>query len=237
MNFTFATARTIYSAGLIASGLNINVPCILNNGASVYDIPRGEYVRNAYIPTDTAEKILSAFESGGVPCFVFRFVNGVLTTCHGDVSEPAMRNYVEDRKRKCAQPFMECPDIRSANDGTAIYINSTGGYERLLPIRNAVMATEGADCAFYEDTYTKEWYLETFSAEASKANGIRFLREKYGFDEVVCFGDNLNDLSMFRESDMRIAVGNAHPEVKAAADYVIGSNDEDGVAEWLMSNF
>lgn len=237
MFFTFATARTVYSAKPITSAIHVNVPCILNNGASVYDIGRGEYVKNAYIPENTADKLISAFEDNGVRCFVFKFVDGVLCTCHGEVTDENMRNYLIERKGKFDQPFIECADLHKVNDGSAIYINSTGEYEALLPVRNAVRDISGADCAFYEDTYTRKWYLETFSAEASKANGIRFLREKYGFDRVVCFGDNLNDLSMFRQADVKIAVKNACEEVKLAADIVIGSNDRNGVAEWLARNF
>ena len=42
---------------------------------------------------------------------------------------------------------------------------------------------------------------------------------------------------MFEQSDVGIAVANAKDEVKAAADIVIGSNDRDGVAEYLIQNF
>ena len=59
------------------------------------------------------------------------------------------------------------------------------------------------------------------------------LCKEYGFDEIVAFGDNLNDLPMFEQADIKIAVGNARDEVKAAADIVIGTNDNDGVAQWL----
>ena len=53
---------------------------------------------------------------------------------------------------------------------------------------------------------------------------------------MVAFGDNLNDLSMFEAADVKIAVGNAKEELKDAADIVIGTNSEDGVAEWLRNN-
>ena len=95
----------------------------------------------------------------------------------------------------------------------------------------------GVDIAFYLDVYNDSWYLEIFSHKASKANGIRFIRENYGFDKVVAFGDNLNDLPMFEQADTKIAVGNAREEVKKAADIVIGTNDNDGVAEYLANLF
>lgn len=235
--FTFATARTIYSAKPITSGLNINVPCILNNGASVYDMNTGKYIRNAYISHEVSKQIISVFRKNDVNCFMFKFVDNILSTFYDKVTDELMKTYVAERKRKFLHPFFECSDLVNEIDGSEIYINSTGNYENLLPIRNAVAEIEGADCAFYKDTYTDKWFLEIFSCDASKANGIKFLREKYGFEHITVFGDNLNDLSMFEQADIKIAVGNAHPDVKDAADFIVGSNDDDGVARELKDRF
>jgi hydroxymethylpyrimidine pyrophosphatase-like HAD family hydrolase len=90
----------------------------------------------------------------------------------------------------------------------------------------------------YEDTYRPNfWYLEIFSAKASKQNAVNYLRNTYDFERVVGFGDNLNDLPMFAACDVKIAVKNAKPEVKAAADYICGANDDDGVVKWLEDSY
>ncbi len=235
--FTFATARTIYSAKPITEGLRINVPCILNNGASVYDMQSGVYVKNNYIPQKTAEKILSAFRNNGVYCFVFRFENDMLVTCYDKITNELMQKYVDERKGQYEKPFRECNNLADEIDDKVIYINAMGDYETLLPVRNAVAEIDGADCAFYKDTYTDNWFLETFSSEASKGNGLKFLREKYGFTKVVVFGDNLNDLSMFSQADVRIAVANAKPELKEKADLIIDTNDNNGVVKWIIENY
>ena len=87
------------------------------------------------------------------------------------------------------------------------------------------------------DTYSPDfWYLEAFSAEASKQNAVTYLRETYGYKRVVGFGDNLNDLPMFAACDVRVAVENAKPDVIAAADQICGANDRNGVAKWLEEN-
>ena len=52
-------------------------------------------------------------------------------------------------------------------------------------------------------------------------------------EEVLAFGDSLNDLSMLEYAGHSVAVGNARIEVKAAADEVCLSNDEDGVASYI----
>jgi len=67
----------------------------------------------------------------------------------------------------------------------------------------------------------------------SKAAAIREVARRHGARRIVVFGDNLNDLSMFAVADTAVAVGNALPQVKAAADITIGSNDADAVAEYI----
>lgn len=237
MYFTFATARTIYSAGKITEALDISVPCILNNGASVYDTRTGEYIRNAYFQQETAERVVRAFKDNGVRCFVFKFVGNILTTCYDCLDDKTMKEYVELRKNAFSQRFLECENVADALDGTAIYINSSGSREKLYPVMEEVKKIPYADYAFYRDTYTDDWFLETFSSEASKGNALQFLRQKYGFERVVAFGDNLNDLSLFSQADIKIAVGNAHEELKKAADIIIGGNNENGVAKYLEEYF
>lgn len=76
---------------------------------------------------------------------------------------------------------------------------------------------------------------ETSSAHASKGNGLRRLMELLNIpkEAVMAFGDNGNDVDMFHTAGISVAVGNALPEVQAEADFVCGTNDEDGVAKFL----
>ncbi len=50
---------------------------------------------------------------------------------------------------------------------------------------------------------------------------------------MLAFGDMPNDLPLLNWAGTSCAVANAHPEVLAAATHIIGSNDDDGVAEYL----
>jgi len=73
-----------------------------------------------------------------------------------------------------------------------------------------------------------------FSLTAVKA--ALELRELCGCRELICIGDHANDLPMLRAADVAVAVGNALPEVKAAADIVIGPNTEDSVARFVYDH-
>lgn len=69
----------------------------------------------------------------------------------------------------------------------------------------------------------------------NKQTGIDRILEHYRIDlsETMAFGDGGNDIPMLQRVAMGIAMGNASDEVKAAADYVTDSVDDDGIANAL----
>ncbi|SMC31204.1 Cof subfamily of IIB subfamily of haloacid dehalogenase superfamily/HAD-superfamily hydrolase, subfamily IIB [Oscillospiraceae bacterium] len=82
----------------------------------------------------------------------------------------------------------------------------------------------------------ERWYA--FLPEGSgKVSAIKALSSLTGvpLEDMVAFGDDSNDISMLRMCGIGVAVDNALPEVKSAADALTSSNDEDGVASWLRS--
>lgn len=237
MYFTFATARSVYSAKPITSGLNINIPYILMNGVSIYNPENNSYIRNNYIQPEVSAEIIGVFKKHDLKCFMYKIHDDVLTAYFTEINSQVMNSFAEVRKNNYNKPFVQCTDLADHADSETVYFTVTGEYERLFPVKSAVENIKGVNHAFYRDTYTKKYYLEIFSESASKANGIKYLRNEYGFDEVVCFGDNFNDMAMFGESDVKIAVGNAVPELKELADFVVLSNENDGVAKWLVENY
>ena len=51
---------------------------------------------------------------------------------------------------------------------------------------------------------------------------------------LTVFGDHINDIKMIQLAGRGVTVANAEPEVKAVADEVIGSNDEDAVVKYML---
>ena len=64
---------------------------------------------------------------------------------------------------------------------------------------------------------------------------MQILADHMGIDmtDVIAFGDDVNDLGMLKLAGTAVAVSNAIDEVKAVADHVTDSNDQDGVAKFL----
>lgn len=82
---------------------------------------------------------------------------------------------------------------------------------------------------------TAAFYLEVIPKVINKGQGIRDICKVLGLstEEVISFGDAANDIPMLREAGMGVAMGNAADPVKAAANMVTLSNNEDGIAAAL----
>ncbi len=76
---------------------------------------------------------------------------------------------------------------------------------------------------------------EMINEEAGKASGLRFVCEMLGIpqERTVAAGDADNDIDMIRWAGLGVAVANASPNCLAAADLVIGSNDDNSVAKLI----
>ena len=78
--------------------------------------------------------------------------------------------------------------------------------------------------------------IEVMDKDASKGASMAWLCRELGqsLSDVLAFGDNFNDIEMIEMAGLGIAVANAEDEVRAAADTVTASNDEDGVANTIL---
>lgn len=79
-------------------------------------------------------------------------------------------------------------------------------------------------------------FAEICPPGVDKASGLAVVAEALGVDrhEILVFGDMPNDVPMFEWAGWgRVAVANAHPAIRAMADEITLTNDEDGVAVWL----
>ncbi|HMI93867.1 MAG TPA: HAD hydrolase family protein, partial [Polyangiales bacterium] len=88
----------------------------------------------------------------------------------------------------------------------------------------------------YENRYSPGWHwLTVQSALASKEHALRDLAALcgLGLDAVTVFGDEVNDIPMFRCAGRGVAVENAIDELKRIAHEVIGPHHEDSVARYL----
>ncbi|TGA99164.1 HAD family phosphatase [Sporolactobacillus shoreae] len=82
---------------------------------------------------------------------------------------------------------------------------------------------------------SKPTYLEITDRRANKAAALELLINDFqiGREETAAFGDNFNDLEMLRFAGVGIAMGNAPEAIRASANFVTRSNDQDGIVRGL----
>ena len=83
---------------------------------------------------------------------------------------------------------------------------------------------------------TNPEYLEFMNKHADKGTGIKSLAERYNVnrDEIICFGDNDNDVPMLEFAGTGVAVANANNKAKSAADIVLkATNNQNPITEFM----
>lgn len=239
--FTIATARTPATVSGILSSIHMRLPAVVMTGAALWHQDTGRYSRERHICREGAERLIDLYRRTDTSSFVFTLDRDMIDIYHvGGELLPLQRQFMEERIHSPFKRFhiredgLEClPD-----DLSKVILLYT-----MLPDAKAFSTYQesrgipGVRPQYYHDIYGPEvGILEAFSDRATKALAVRSLARQVGADRVVCFGDNINDLPMMAVADLAVAVGNALPEVKEAADIVIGPNTADAVAEFIAND-
>ena len=235
--FTVATARTPATVAPIMSRVSMNLPAIVMTGAALWHGDTGRYSRLRLFDPEAARRLLDVYESNGTPSFVYFLKDDIITIRHtGDLSA-LQTEFMDERSNTPFKRVEVAPDGSSQmpdrlEDVILFYSmlpNDIG--ERTYALTRDI---PGVRAQYYHDIYGEQMaILEAFSNEATKAKAMRALAGSLGADRIVAFGDNINDLPMMQEADLAVAVANARPEVKEAADIVIGPNTADSVAKFI----
>ena len=233
---TVATARTYKKTAQFLSGIDINTPMILLDGALIATVDK-KIIDTKFINKEIADIIIDEGGKFGIYPFVLALADKNLSesflysTILNESQIKVLKNYSNDDN------LIECRDIRSMdNNFKIVYM----GDESLL--RKLALHLEGifGDTLKYilaPEAYIGCYFLTILHKDADKSHGIKSINEYIDFEleELSVFGDNFNDIGMFEIAGKSIAVANAQEGVKKVADVVLEyTNDEDGVAKYLQ---
>jgi hydroxymethylpyrimidine pyrophosphatase-like HAD family hydrolase len=143
---------------------------------------------------------------------------------------PTIRAFMRDRDFVYLdrQPVEDLPAWAAENAHRIVKLNlmfrdgeSRERVRRQLADRTDLLLTSASD-----------HNLEVNAPTGGKGDALRALGEKLGIvpAQIMACGDQLNDITMLRAVGFPVAMGNAVPEIKAAAAFVTRTNEEDGVA-------
>lgn len=237
--FSVATARSVLSAVPLLCSLKLTAPIVAMSGVVVYDVKKEKTVKYSPIENESFYKLIKIFESHSKSPFAFFFSSQEerYQIAFRDLKLDIHRVYYETRKKMNGTNIHKVDDYTVPYGYKPVFVSLCDVYADLKEIKEEIDALPSLSCSFYKDTYTEYWFLEVFDASVSKANGLKTVKDYTGADRTVAFGDNRNDFSMFEAADIRCAVSNAVDELKEKADFIIGSNENDGVAHFMMSDY
>ncbi len=234
MQFTVATARSISSAAGLVECFNTKLPGVMMNGVFLTDLHTKEQHHVCKMHSDVAKQVIDAFVNAGRPPIVYTF-DGHINAQFTEIKNDYEKNFIEKRK-KLYHSFNQVK-VHDVGDDT-VYINGIDYKETMDKVAENLKNIKGIKFSYYLDVYSGDkYFIEVYSEDAGKQNTIERLKKLYGFDRVVAFGDNANDVEMLKAADLGVAVGNARPEALDVADVVIDTNNNDGVAKYLLSVF
>lgn len=232
--FSYATARSLITAKKVTSGLAVKAPVIVNNGVFIVDAMTGEKLVKNTFSAEQAADIFGTLSDFGIQPLVYSIIDGTEKFSYMPQRiTRAMRDFLNTRSgdpRHRPLSGEEC-----ILDGETFYITC---------MDEAGSMSEACEelktryyCVYGRDIYSGDQWLEILPEKATKAHAVMQLKEYCGCEKVVAFGDAVNDIPMFKAADECYAVENAAPELKNIADGIIGSNNEDSVAKFILEYF
>ncbi len=219
ITLVIATGQNLAVLQHVCGDLPLKGPQIIENGAIIADV-QGTIYHEKLFPGDYIVPTLTTLRSFG-----FYRAYHTLHRVYVDKDAPRARNWY----RPPVPPVIEVEDVASLYPLPCIKVVGIGAEETLRARRQQL---EGLFEGQLYVTQSSFDLVEFLHPEVSKGTALKMIIEDSGFaaEEIIAIGDNHNDIGMLRLAGLGVAMGNAHEEVKAEADYVTRSNAEDGVA-------
>ena len=226
---TFVTGRMFGATAPFARALNLDIPVVCMNGTLIADAHTGNVLYEQTLTKECARQVLNRVNGAPIHPFVYEGDN----ICHR-VEDPDILKYLE----WWAVNLKEVDEFSIQKYKKIYQVLFIGEMTTLKKIALDLKAQ--TDCDVVTFSYPSPRYplhfLEIKSPGDSKGEGLRFLRDYYGYskEETLAVGDYVNDFELLEEAGVAVAIANALDDLKQKADYVTDlSNEENGVAQLL----
>lgn len=231
LQFTVNTSRSPKSAEAVISELNLRLPAIYMNGSLFCNTQSGDILHTECIAQSDARIALATCLRMGAEPFLFSYRDGDVDVQYKNCNAEESQMFLNARKGYY-KSFRQVSDFKVSNHTP--YILCVGKPSKLNIIKNILNELKGIHAIVYPEVHQPFCYLEIYSKNAGKGVGLTLYKKKFGFDRVVAFGDNLNDIPMLEAADFGIAMANGYSGLKSVADLEIDSCDKDAVANYLL---
>lgn len=220
--FTFITGRMPYYVDDALEKVKINAPFGCINGGGLYDHVENKYIWNTPLDRSVVEMVKYVSENiEGM---------GVQYTCFEKVYFAVENECMLHFREVTRVPNLVC-SIDGPQETLAKIVFGDGREEELLRIKDLIDLHPRKD--EFDYIRSEKHLYEILPKGMSKGAVLPRLAEHLGIDisRTVAVGDYNNDISMLKAAGVGIAVANATPETKAAADRITVSNEDDAIAQ------
>ncbi len=234
--FTIITARSYKSAFELIDQLDLNLPIGFSYGAIAYDPISKKHLIKNLISENNTNSIFDLFTQCELsPTLVHTLDNSEqYRTYYTEVLDnQGAKHYFHDRFANNDDRFKQIGDYTDCPKNNTLEIAIIDKKEKLDPLYRNIRSLP-VSCAFYADSYTPDYNWMAITHDFGNKKWISNWLKKYtNADKIVAFGDSMNDLLLFEAADEKYIVENGVSELKQQATQIIGSNNEDGVANYL----
>ncbi|MCD8036612.1 MAG: Cof-type HAD-IIB family hydrolase [Clostridiales bacterium] len=227
--FVPATGRALHTMPDNVLALDCVDYAVTSNGAAVVEMKTGNIIYKNQLDNAMARRVIEYAAEINVMAEIF--VNGRAYT---------LKKYMDNLIAYGVNPKFEqwYRDTRNVVDNYEIVLGNNVSVENInIIFADMAQRVEAFDCLSknydVEITNSIGNNLETGAKGCSKGVAIEALAEYLGIDmeNVMCFGDNYNDLDMIKRAGIGVAVANGEDFVKEQADFTAKSNNDNGFAE------
>jgi len=216
------TGRMVQSVRRYLEPAQLHEPVICYQGAVVADAD-GRWLRHEPIPLELAREAIAAVEAEGYGPNVY-----VDDELYVSAVTDAARDYAGFQQLE----IHEVASLLDWLDEPPTKLVCVGDPDELDGVAHRMKERFG------ERMYISKslpYFLEFAAAGITKGSGLDFLAAHMGFtpERTIAFGDGENDVELLQWAGYGIAVENAHPRVKAVADWICPSAEVQGVAQVL----
>ncbi|ULL15633.1 haloacid dehalogenase [Paenibacillus sp. H1-7] len=240
MVISYATARSYISSNSVAGAIPWKHPLLLYNGALLFDPLERRVLDGAFLDSDITNDLIRYAKSGYLLCPLLFALDDMDN--EKVLHEPFIRS--GERQFAASRPndkrFHELMELACPGSYRTLLLTFIGTIDELQPLADCIQRDYGERVHLHlmPDAYIENHYfLEISHANANKRDGLLLWAKHVGCkpEDIVVFGDNLNDIGLFQAAGKKIAVANAQPQLKTLADEVIAANSDDGVARFIQA--
>lgn len=210
LNVSIVTGRSLASVRPVLQRLQLTEGfAVVNNGAAVLNVATEEVLYERFIDPEELSSIISYFQNQKIPFFLKQSLLD---------SKESLHFFRQGEK---------------VDKGSMLFTNEIFTLDQAEEILEALSQYSQINAHKQHHRTPGKFSISISHIQATKLHGIYEVAKRLDLDPktFIGAGDSYNDFPLLMACGLKVAMGNAVPDLKAIADYVAPSVEEDGIAD------